>query len=210
VRFKKVTYKKLLKFTPENLTRTIRYMCWIRNIPWERLVFLDESRFDSDLMVQKGVSEKGTRLEAVDSSQPSARQSWTVTLACRLGAVPIAIPAMHQGTNDAVEFGTAVNKLISDGFIRPGDYVVLDNAAIHKKPRMLDPLNDLLTTLGAQLMFLPTYSPEFNPCELIFGKVKDDLRHHRGLLAFCVEVVRSFCKITFQDVFMFFSHCITI
>jgi transposase len=56
--------------------------------------------------------------------------------------------------------------------LRPGDLVIMDNLAPHKS----DPTLELITAAGAQVLFLPAYSPDFNPIELAFAKVKARLR----------------------------------
>ncbi len=59
--------------------------------------------------------------------------------------------------------------------LRPGDVVVLDNLAVHKHPAV----RAALETVGAQLRFLPPYSPDLNPIELAFAKLKALLRAAR-------------------------------
>ena len=59
--------------------------------------------------------------------------------------------------------------------LRPGDVVVLDNLAAHKQPAV----RTAIEAVGAQLRFLPPYSPDFNPIELAFAKLKAFLRAAR-------------------------------
>ena len=59
--------------------------------------------------------------------------------------------------------------------LQPGDVIVLDNLAIHKQPDV----RALIEAAGAQLRFLPPYSPDFNPIELAFAKLKAFLRAAR-------------------------------
>jgi transposase len=59
--------------------------------------------------------------------------------------------------------------------LRPGDVVVLDNLAAHKQPEV----RDAIEQAGALLRFLPPYSPDFNPIELAFAKLKAFLRAAR-------------------------------
>ena len=59
--------------------------------------------------------------------------------------------------------------------LRPGDVVVLDNLAVHKQPE----IRAAIEAVGAQLRFLPPYSPDFNPIELAFAKLKAFLRAAR-------------------------------
>jgi transposase len=59
--------------------------------------------------------------------------------------------------------------------LRPGDIVVLDNLAVHKQPHVRAPIEHV----GAQLRFLPPYSPDLNPIELAFAKLKALMRATR-------------------------------
>jgi transposase len=89
--------------------------------------------------------------------------------------------------------------------LRPGDIVVLDNLGAHK--------NDLTLTLiekaGAEVRFLPAYSPDLNPIELMWSKVKALLRkaqarNHPDLLAAIASALRA---VTPQDALGWFAHC---
>ena len=59
--------------------------------------------------------------------------------------------------------------------LRPGDVIVLDNLAVHKQPEVAAAIE----AVGARLRFLPPYSPDFNPIELAFAKLKAFLRAAR-------------------------------
>ena len=54
-----------------------------------------------------------------------------------------------------------------------------DNASIHFAAEVALPLSELFDTAGVRLVFLPAYSPELNPCELVFAQVKNGLRRRR-------------------------------
>ncbi len=56
-----------------------------------------------------------------------------------------------------------------------GDYVVMDNASVHK----VDEVKDLIQKTGAKLIYLPPYSPDLNPIELAWNKIKQYLRKQR-------------------------------
>jgi transposase len=58
--------------------------------------------------------------------------------------------------------------------LRPGDIVILDNLATHKIPGV----RDALAAVGARLLYLPPYSPDFNPIEPMWSKIKQTLRRH--------------------------------
>lgn len=66
----------------------------------------------------------------------------------------------------------------------------------------------LLTSSGVHLYFLPKYSPELNPCELIFGFLKDHLRHWRDDSRFWLEIIKALSTISYWTVVKFYSHCL--
>lgn len=95
----------------------------------------------------------------------------TTTLIAALGVAGVRCSAVVDG---------AVNGALFEGFVeqvlvpelRPGDVVVMDNLSSHKSQRT----RDLIEGAGAELRFLPPYSPDLNPIEMIFAKVKQLLR----------------------------------
>ena len=62
---------------------------------------------------------------------------------------------------------------------------------------------------GVNVMFLPTYSPEFNPCELVFGLIKNYLRNNSTLhnTNFKDEILKALKAVTFNHLAAFYCHC---
>jgi transposase len=86
----------------------------------------------------------------------------------------LSAPAVFDGPIDNVSFLAYVEQVLVPS-LRPGDVVVLDNLAVHKQPEV----RAAITHAGAHLRFLPPYSPDFNPIELAFAKLKAFLRAMR-------------------------------
>ena len=89
--------------------------------------------------------------------------------------------------------------------LRPGDVVVLDNLAMHKQPEV----QAAIERVGARLRFLPPYSPDFNPIELAFAKLKTFLRAARPRsFDQVVELVAIALQLfTPQECLNFVRHC---
>ena len=86
----------------------------------------------------------------------------------------VSAPAVFDGPIDAVSFRAYVEQVLVPT-LRPGDVVVLDNLAVHKQPEV----RAAIEAVGAQIRFLPPYSPDFNPIEQTFAKLKAFLRAAR-------------------------------
>jgi transposase len=130
-------------------------------------VFLDECGVTTDLLRRYGRSPRGTRLH--DHTPCSHWETSTVIAALRIDAV--TAPAVFDGPIDKPSFRAYVDQVLVPT-LRPGDVVVLDNLAVHKQPEV----RAAIEAVGAQLRFLPPYSPDFNPIELAFAKLKAFLR----------------------------------
>jgi transposase len=86
----------------------------------------------------------------------------------------ITAPAVFDGPIDNASFLAYVEQVLAPA-LRPGDVVVLDNLAVHKQPEV----RAAIEAVGGQIRFLPPYSPDFNPIELAFAKLKAFLRAAR-------------------------------
>jgi transposase len=133
-------------------------------------VFLDECGVTTDLLRRYGRSACGTRLH--DRTPCSHWQTHTVVAGLRLDG--LTAPAVFDGPIDSPTFLAYVEQVLVPT-LRPGDVVVLDNLAVHKHPEVCAAIE----RAGAFLRFLPPYSPDFNPIEQAFAKLKAFLRAAR-------------------------------
>lgn len=109
-----------------------------------------------------------------------------------------------EGTTDTESFRAYVEAVLVPT-LRPGDIVVMDNLSPHKS----DPTLALITQVGAQVRFLPAYSPDLNPIELMWSKVKQWLRSveartHADLIT---AIGHALARVTSQDALNWFAHC---
>lgn len=89
-----------------------------------------------------------------------------------------------------------------------GDYFVIDGAAIHVSADTLPMLRDVLQAAGVTLVYLPTYSPELNPCELVFSFIKKRMREYSNTNIVWLEIMSALAELTYQHVFKFYKRCI--
>jgi transposase len=114
-----------------------------------------------------GRAPRGQRLRA---SVPHGHWK-TTTFVAGLRLTGISAPFVLDGAMNRHAFETYVAKVLAPE-LRPGDVVIMDNLSSHKGPRV----RELIEAAGANLRYLPPYSPDFNPIENAFAKLKALLR----------------------------------
>ena len=95
----------------------------------------------------------------------------TLTAAIRLDGVPASACLAFDGATDSACFEAYVGDCLAPA-LRPGDIVVMDNLACHKTAEVAR----LIAAAGAEVRYLPAYSPDLNPIERLFSKLKAYLR----------------------------------
>ena len=102
---------------------------------------------------------------------PEAGDRKTTTLVAGLRTSGMMAPMVLDGPINGEWFEAYVRQVLVPE-LRPGDIVIMDNLSSHKRPSVRQAIMDA----GATLMFLPPYSPDFNPIEKAFAKLKAILR----------------------------------
>jgi transposase len=127
-----------------------------------------------------------------------------VTLLAALVPTGIAAPLVVEGAADSAAFTVYVARVLVP-VLRPGQIVILDNLSVHKG----EPVRALIEAAGCQLLFLPAYSPDFNPIELAYAKLKQALRRAaaRTYDALVEAIGAALATITETDARAFFAHC---
>lgn len=129
-------------------------------------MFVDESGITTDLL-RYARRARGTRV----SDHTPCRHWQTHTFVAALRPTEMTATAVFDGPIDNVTFRAYVEQVLVPT-LRRGDVVVLDHLAAHKQPEV----RAAIEHAGAHLRFLPPYSPDFNPIELAFAKLKAFLR----------------------------------
>lgn len=133
----------------------------------ERLFFVDESGLSTKMARLRGWARKGERCRA-----PIPHGHWkTITFVGALTLSGIVAPMLLDGPMDGECFLAWIEQMLVPT-LRPGDIVVMDNLPAHK----VAGVRQAIEAAGARLLYLPPYSPDFNPIELGFSKLKAHVR----------------------------------
>lgn len=132
-----------------------------------RLVFVDETWIKTNMTRTRGWSACGTPLIA---KVPHGHWK-TLTFIAGLRHDALVAPCVFDGPINADMFAAWVEQSLAPT-LKPGDVVVLDNLSSHKSERA----RRAIRALGARILFLPPYSPDLNPIEMAFAKLKTWLR----------------------------------
>lgn len=137
----------------------------------ERLVFIDETWTKTNMAPLRGWAPRGQRLIA---QVPHGRWK-TMTFLAALRHDRVEAPWLLEGPINGERFRTYV-ELVLVPTLKPGDIVIMDNLGSHKSKAV----RDAIRSAGAKLLFLPKYSPDLNPIEQLFAKLKHLLRQAAG------------------------------
>ena len=128
-----------------------------------RLVFIDESGFRTNLVRRYGRCRRGQRLVA-----HAPHGHWkTTTFVAALRHDRLTAPMVIDGAMNSLLFREYVRQVLVRT-LRPGDLVVVDNLSSHKAAGV----KEAIEAADAQLVYLPPYSPDFNPIEQVYSKLK--------------------------------------
>jgi transposase len=164
------------------------------------LIFLDESGAKTNLTRLCGRAPKGER---VHGSTPSGHwHTTTMISSIRLDGSTACMTI--EGATDTEVFQTYVREVLCPT-LRAGDTVVMDNLTPHKCNQTLA----LITQAGAEVLFLPAYSPDLNPTAKMWSKVKTHLRsaEARTQETLITAIGRALQTITPQDAINWFASC---
>ena len=130
-------------------------------------MFIDETAVSTRMARLRGRALRGLRLKA---KAPFAKWG-TQTFIAGLRADGLTAPWVISGAMNRIAFDLYVQTQLVPT-LRPGDIVVLDNLSVHKSTQA----NAAVRACGARMLFLPQYSPDLNPIEMAFAKLKAHLR----------------------------------
>ena len=166
----------------------------------EQLVFLDETWASTNMTRRYGRCPLGQRL--VDSVPHGHWKTTTFVVALRVDG--LTAPTVIDGATNGDLFEAYVRQQLVPT-LRPGDVVVMDNLSSHKRVGV----RLAIESVGATLRFLPPYSPDLNPIELSFAKLKSILRkaEERTITALWTLLGKALDAFSPQECRNYFRHC---
>ncbi|MCJ2079830.1 IS630 family transposase [Methylobacterium sp. J-090] len=133
----------------------------------DRLVFLDETAATTKMVRRYGRAPRGERCRI---AVPHGHYK-TTTITAALRATGLIAWSVFDGATNGLRFRAYVTDILAP-VLKPGDTVILDNLNAHK----VAGVREAIETVGARVLYLPPYSPDFNPIEQVFAKAKALLR----------------------------------
>jgi transposase len=186
--------------TEANRKRREEFLATIAAVPIEKLKFLDESGVTTQMTRLWGRAPRGER---VHEATPDGR--WQVLTT--LGAMSLrgmeAVMTVASATDGDV-FHAYVEQVLC-AQLQPGDVVVMDNLSAHK----VAGIRQLIEARGAQLLYLPPYSPDLNPIEKAWSKFKQFLRSAKARTADALDnaITAALKTITTENAAAWFRSC---
>jgi transposase len=164
------------------------------------VVFVDEIGTNISLSPLYGWAKKGQRARC---SVPRNRGKNT-TLLASMTIEGMGPPLSVEGATTSAVFETYVERVLAP-MLRKGQVVVMDNLSAHKGER----IRELIEQRGCELIYLPSYSPDFNPIEEAFSKIKGLMRkaEARSKEALLEAMSTAISALSAQDACGFFEHC---
>jgi transposase len=181
--------KKRCSLLSRAAPRRRRWRSWQTGLDPQRLVFIDETWIKTNMAPLRGWAPKGDRLRGF-----APHGHWrTMTFLGALRHDRPAAPCLFDGTINGECFRAYVEQLLLPS-LKPGDIVIMDNLGSHKSVA----LRRIIKAAGARLWYLPPYSPDLNPIEQTFAKIKhwmrtaqkrtiDDISRHLGDLIHTIK-----------------------
>lgn len=169
-------------------------------MPASRLVFLDESCAKTNFTRLHGRALHGQRLH--DHAPAGHWHTTTMLGSIRLNGQSACL--VIAGATDAQVFRTYIRRVLAPT-LRPGDIVICDNLSAHHDAAA----RQCLEAHGVRLVFLPAYSPDLNPIEMMWAKVKAHLRaaKARTEAQLLTAIQQALQSISPADAKGFFRHC---
>lgn len=164
------------------------------------IVFLDETSTQTVMTRRQGRAPRGTRVVGAVPRNHGPN----VTCLMAIGPVSVLAPCVFEGAVDGALFLQWLTEWLVPT-LPSGTTVVLDNLSVHRSPAV----RAVIEAAGCHVCYLPAYSPDFNPIELVFAKLKTHLRgvSGRAFDPLGQAIGSGLDRITATDLAGYYRHC---
>ena len=167
--YRKLNVIQKAKFTDENINYYYSFINWIQSIDCSKIVWIDESHFDSRKQKPRfGRGRKGKVINFINDT--SIQENFSLSALMRINES--IYYEIRYDSNDQWDFCQFMIQAYAFENINSGDFIIFDNASVHSSTSMLL-LDDFFSALNINLIRTPTYSPEVNGIEKLFGYLKN-------------------------------------
>jgi transposase len=170
------------------------------SLAFDSLVFIDESGFTTNMVRRSGRGPIGQRLMA-----KTPHGHWrTTTFIAALRSDGLNAPMTLDGPMDGEHFRAWTEQFLAP-VLKPNDIVVMDNLPAHK----VTGIRQAIEAQGAKLLYLPPYSPDLNPIEMVFAKFKAALRKAaaRTIGKLWQEIAKTLATFSSKECAAYLKHC---
>ena len=185
---------------PDVVEERAAYLTWLQSVDARCVKAVDESGVVQGMRLAYGFAARGERLVC----EAPLRQGKRLSLLAWLGYDGAGTVAMRIGTVKRWHFrGFVLEHLVPT--LQKGDIVLWDNARIHEAPDLVEQIE----AAGAMVRPLPRYSPEFNPVELLWSKLKQSIKKACAdtAEALTAAVEAATAQVKASDAEGWFTHC---
>ena len=176
------------------------FLKWLEGLDPKRVKAVDESGVVQGMRLGYGYAKRGQRL----ITHAPLRKGKRLSLLGWLGHDGSGAVAIHEGSVRRYHFRGFIREHLLP-HLKPGDVVLWDNARIHQAPDLVEQIE----ARGAKVRPLPRYSPEFNPIEHLWSKLKHWIRKARADTeqALMEAVESAVLRVSVSDAEGWFAHC---
>jgi transposase len=200
VAVEKKSLRAIEQDTPENRQRRQAWREQVSQLDPKRLVFLDESGVTTQMTRHYGRAPRGERIR---EATPAGHWN-TLTLLGAMTQQGMLASMTVESPTDGDVFLAYLDEVLCPQ-LQAGQVVVMDNLSVHK----VAGVRERIEAVGATLLYLPPYSPDFNPIEQAWSKIKQKLRSAQARTVEALEaaVAQALATVTSQDATAWFHHC---
>jgi len=180
--------------------KRLMWRAWQLGIDPSRLVFIDETWITTNMTRLRGRAPAGERVIGI-----VPHGHWkTTTLVAAMNMTGVQCSMVLDGAINRAAFEAFVEKVLLPT-LRPGQIVIMDNLSSHKGSGV----RELISRAGAELLYLPPYSPDLSPIEPAFSKIKQLLRSaaYRTVDVLWGSVQSILDHVSASNAIAYFRHC---